>query len=175
MSTPENSSEGCVKNNTLNNETFLPPNTSVATPDNSIVRSNYGNILDSSDDTTFNGEEISIALENGFLRFKPLKYLFKACNDKELESRITDKSIGNPFKTKFLHDFLLYFLLYRSDLMLMSCASDADKWNKEKMEDNQNLRSNICNAHKKLKEYAGMRFIQMFFRITEDTTTFQRK
>jgi len=144
--------------NASSNETFLPQNVSIASPDNSIVRSNFGNILDSIDDTTFNGEEASIALGNGFLRFKPLKYLFKVCNDKQLETRVIDKSIGNPFRTKFLHDFLLYLLLYRSDLMLMSCASDTDKWGKEQMEEYQNLRTNICNVHKKLKENTGSAF-----------------
>jgi len=136
----------------------LPPNASIAMPDNSIVRPDFGSVLDSIGDTTFNGEEASIALGNGFLRFKPLKYLFKVCNDIQLEKRVADKSIRNPFKTKFLHDLLLYLLLYRSDLMLMSCASDTDKWGKEQVEEYQNLRASICNVHKKLKECAGYAF-----------------
>jgi len=128
--------------------------------------------INNSFDTIFNPVEVSSNLsvsENEFLRFKPLKYLYKAVNDKKLESKIFNKTVGNPFRVKFLHDFLVYLLLTRSEMMLMSCACDTNNWKQEnigsngerqtKFEEYQKIRSLICSVHSKLKlsAWAGFR------------------
>ncbi len=136
---------------------FVNPNLSIVQPVGSTAQEGQ-NILDSINDTSIRGGDISMARGKGYLRYKPLKYLYEVCNDKELENKLMEKSIGNPFKVKFLHDYLVYLLLQRSELMLMSCSSSTKEWSEKDKEEYKILRTAVCAVHRKLKENSSTGF-----------------
>lgn len=114
-------------------------------------------IFDSINDSQTIGSA-SVSTSNTFLRFKSLKFLYQVCNKKELEDKVLKKTIGNPFKIKFLHDYLVFLLLHRSELMLMSCASESSKWKEEEKKEYNTLRDEICLVHKKIKDHVWVGF-----------------
>jgi len=150
LSNAENIQNETVKNETIstikpeevkdNNLTIIPPNAIL-------------NQLDTLDNiSVISDENASMSEGNSILRFKPMKFLYKVCNDSALEEKICEKKVGNPYKIKFLHDFMVYLLLLRSEAMLLSCSGEANDWTPAQMKEYHKLRELICTVHKKLRE-----------------------